>query len=268
MAISPSAVPDLISMEIVSSLSGSCACFQVPPRCLSDPVDQSGCEGGGRQDKVVSLIFFFFTSFRDFSVRLLFPAHAAEGLPFILEILFLSPPCVVPHFLFLVPCRKRGGFHSIPFLLFCRASWHPPSCLHALDWWRLKKKKKKKKGKKRGGNRKQREDREDLPFLLSSACAHTSWNRRMKGRRQSGSDVCAPHLFFLSLCLPPLLLSTSLFVCVSLPLSLSLCLLSLSAFLSVSAPRRFTQGQAALSWRVRWLYACRDICECAYAGGD
>lgn len=48
-------------------------------------------------------------------MRLLFPEHAAEGLPFILEILFSSLLCVVPHFLFLVRCQKRSTVQRIPF---------------------------------------------------------------------------------------------------------------------------------------------------------
>lgn len=80
-----------------------------------------------REDKVLSL---FFTLFRDFSLWLLFPVHAAEELPFILEILFLSLLCVVPPFFFLVPCRKRGSIQSI---LFFYSAMPADTRLHAVD---------------------------------------------------------------------------------------------------------------------------------------
>lgn len=129
-----------------------------------------------------------FTSIGDFNVRLLFPAHAAEGLPFILEILFLSMLRVVPTFLFLSPLLKERQQSKHPFLLFCRASWHPPSCLGC---WRWRKK--------------------TLPgfiFLSSlsfSSCAQTSRNRRKRRDVRVAAMFVFLHLFsiFLWLCLPP-----------------------------------------------------------------
>ena len=266
MAISPSAVPDLISMEMVSSLSGSCACFQVPLRCLSDPVDQSGCEGGGRQDKVVSLIFFFFTSFRDFSVRLLFPAHAAEGLPFILEILFLSPPCVVPHFLFLVPCRKRGGFHSIPFLLFCRASWHPPSCLGLMEIKKKKKKKEKREKKRRESKAKRGQRGPPFPSLL---CLRSHQLKQAHEGETSEWQRCMRSSPLLSLALPPSPspLYLSLCVCVSPSLSLSLSLVPFRFPLCVRASPLHTGAGCSVVTGEMALRVQRHLWMCLCWGG-
>lgn len=187
-----------------------------------------------------------FTSIRDFSVRLLFPAHAAEGLPFILEIPFLCLLCVVPpFFLFLIPCWNKGSIQSIPFSY---SAVPADSRLHALG-----------DGHKKDGNTKNKESKQapriySPPLPLSSSCAQTRRNRHMRRdvRVATMYVFCSVplHLFFLWLCLPPFS---------SLPLFASLC-----PSLSLDAARWFTQKLSALSWQ---LYACRDICECAYAGG-
>lgn len=224
MAISPRAAPNLISMEIALSLSSSCACFQVPVRCKSDPAHQSDAE---EKNKIKWNCFFFFTSFRDFSFRLLLPAHAAEGLPFILEILFLSLLCVVPYFLFLVPCRKRGSIQSIPFFY---SAVPADTRLHALDWRRLREKKRE-KGVQSKERRTQTPRIYFPPFLSLLLLRSQQPKQAHEGRRQSGSDARVLHLLFLALCLPPPLLSASL--CVPLCTSLlgSVCL-------RLAAPRR------------------------------
>ncbi len=193
-------------------------------------------------------------------MRLLFRAHAAEGLPFILEILFLSLLCVVPHFLFLVPCRKRGSIQSIPFFY---SAVPADTRLHSLDDGDKKKKKKKKA--KRGLELPVFIFLPSLPLFLSlslslplsSSCAHTSRNWRVRweaGRgRQSGIDVCV-FFFFLLRGSSPLLFSRFN------PLRLSF---SLPAYAARCSARRLLSRDG----RERRRYACGDICECAYVGG-
>lgn len=56
MAICSTAAPNLISMEIVSSLSSLCACSQGPLRCMYDPADQSGSEEKATQSDIICFL--------------------------------------------------------------------------------------------------------------------------------------------------------------------------------------------------------------------
>lgn len=136
-------------------------------------------------------------------MRLLFPVHAAEGLPFILEILFLFLLCVSPPFLFLVPCRKRGSIQSIPFFY---SAVPAESRLHALD---------DRDKKRRGYEAKRGLNLPGFIFLPSLspllALSHTLEHRwgTSEWQRCMFCSV-ALHLFFLLLSLPPFGITTSL----------------------------------------------------------
>lgn len=182
-------------------------------------------------------------------MRLLFPAHAAEGLPFILEILFFCLLSAVPPFLFRVPCWNRGSIQaSLSLILLCQLT---PVFMPLDDGDKKRREYKTKRGHKLTGFILL----PCLSLLLVLTHAETgAWGETSEWQR----CICfAPCLFTSSFsCSPslpsPLCLSLSLSLCPSLPLS---------------AACWFAQKLAALSWRVRLLYVCRDICECAYVGG-
>lgn len=143
-----------------------------------------------------------------------------------------------------LPCpllkERRLSQHPFPFILPCQLTpAFMPSCLGLMEI----KKKKKKKGKKRRESKAKRGQRgppfPSLLFLRSHQLKQAHEGETSEWQR------CMRSSPLLSLALPPSPspLYLSLCVCVCL----SLYLLSLSAFLSVSAPRYFTQGQAALS---------------------
>ncbi|CAB1412939.1 unnamed protein product [Pleuronectes platessa] len=186
---------------------------------LTPSANQARRKQKEQKDKVASP---FLTSFRDFSVRLLFPVQSAEGLPFILEIQFVSLSCAaVPPFLLLVPCRKRGSVQNIPFFY---SAVPVDTRLHAVD-----------DGDKEG-DRKQREDASSLDLFSSSPPSplvlrsHTL-KQAHEGRRQSlpGSDVCV---------FAPRLLTSSFPPC-SLPLFVSACCRP-SLLVPLSVARWFT----------------------------
>lgn len=248
MAISPTAAPNLISMEIGSSLSSLCACFQVPLRCISDPADQSGSEEKIKSKRKWNHYFFYLIQRFQFETAI--PSACGRRTPIHSRNPVFVPAVCCPPLPLPCPLLKERRHSKHPFLLFCRASWHPPSCLGLME---IKKKKEK---EEEDGNIKQRENTgsQDLfssllfsPLLALRPAETGAWGETSEWQRCTRSSP------LLSLALPP-----------SFPPCVSLCP---SLLVSLSAARCLTQKQAALSWRVRRLYACRDICECAYVGG-
>lgn len=182
----------------------------MPLRSISDPAGQSGTEEK-REIKWYHYIYLI----QRLQCETAIPSACGRRTPIhSRNPVFFSLLCVVPPFLFLVPCWNRGSIQaSLSLILLCQLT---PVFMP----WMMEIKKKEIQNKERT-----HAHRINFPPLpLSSSCAHTRWNRRMRGdvRVAAMYMFCsvALHLFFLLLSLPPfLLLSTSL--CLSLSLSFS-----------------------------------------------
>lgn len=124
----PTAGPNLISMEIGSSLPSSCACFQVPLRSESDPASQSG-----KEEKRKIKWYHYFYLIQRLQCETANPSACGRRTPIHSRNPVFVPAVCCPPLPLPCPLSKERQHSKDPFLLFCRASWYPPSCL---GWWR------------------------------------------------------------------------------------------------------------------------------------
>lgn len=215
----------------------------MPLRSISDPAGQSGTEEK-RKIKWYHYIYLI----QRLQCETAIPSACGRRTPIHSRNPVFVPAVCCPPFLFLVPCWNRGSIQaSLSLILLCQLTPVFMPWMMKINKKEERRKYKTKRGHKHTGFI-------FLPCLsLLLALSHTetgAWGETSEWQR----CMCfAPWLF------------TSSFSCSrfsSLPLFVSLC-----PSLLLSAACWFTQKLAALSRRVRSLYACRDICECAYVGG-
>ena len=253
-AISPLLLRTWSAWELVPLCQAHVHALTAPLTSDSDPASQSGAEEARREQRDKSGIIVSYLV-RRLQRETAIPSAGGRRTP----IHSRNPVCGPCRVLLPPPSsslslvEREAAFRASPaFILPCQRT-------PAFMPWMMEIKKKKKEG-----DIKQREDASSRDLFSSSPPAplflrsHTLKQAHEGETSESPRQRCmcfrsaAPHLFF-----PPLF-------------STSLCVTPLPS-LSVSPPVRgalvHTQTEAALPWRVRQLYACKDICECAYVWG-